>query len=398
MINFKRVFLIVMDSVGIGHAYDAEDFGDMHQPNTLLNIDKAVGGLIVPNLEKLGIGNMDKYKKIDEHKMIKSAYACSLHEKSLGKDTMTGHWEMMGLETKKPFKTFTDTGFPKELIDELAAKTGHGIIGNCAASGTEIIKELGERQLKTKELIVYTSSDSVLQIAAHEDVIPVSELYKYCEIARELTMKDEWKVGRIIARPFIGTNKDDFKRTARRHDYALSPFKKTYLDLLKEKGLDVISIGKINDIFNGQGITEAHRTVSNEDGMNQTIDIAKNKSFKGLCFVNLVEFDSEYGHRRDPKGYAKCIESFDAQLGTLMQYITDEDLLIITADHGNDPTQEGSDHTRENVPGLFYSPKYQHGNYMGNFKTFALLGSTIAGYFGIVDKSLLNDNISSILH
>ncbi|MBQ9730901.1 MAG: phosphopentomutase [Bacilli bacterium] len=396
MKKFKRVFLIVMDSVGIGHALDAEKYGDKGS-NTFLHIDQNVeGGLKAPNLEKLGWGVFDNYRNILPENAIKGAYTARLSEKSLGKDTMTGHWEIMGLHITKPFQTFTDTGFPKELIDELSRRTGHGIIGNISASGTEIIRDLGEEHLKTKDLIVYTSADSVLQIAANENIVPIEKLYEYCEIARELTMKDEWKVGRIIARPFIGDSKDNFKRTARRHDYALSPFGKTYMNYLKDAGYDVIAVGKINDIFNTEGVTEAYKTVSNDNGMDITIDLTK-KDFNGLCFVNLVDFDMEYGHRRNVEGYAKSIEDFDKKLEVLLESMNDDDLLILTADHGNDPTWTGSDHTRENVPFVMYSKSLNEGGYLNEFDTFGVIGSTVADNFGIEISSLLGDSLLDLL-
>ena len=351
-----------------------------------------VNGLHVPTLEKLGFGHLDSYigiKPINDF----IGYVGRLSETSNGKDTMTGHWEMMGINTKVPFKVFTDTGFPKELIDLLEEKTGHKIIGNKSASGTEIIKEYGERQLETNELIVYTSSDSVLQIAANEALVPVEKLYEYCEIARDITMKEEWKVGRIIARPFIGTTKDNFKRTPKRHDYALSPSNDTYLDLLLNNGYSVISVGKIADIFNNKGIGESNKTVSNEDGMNKTIEIVRNKDFTGLCFVNLVDFDMEYGHRRNIEGYAKCLEDFDKQLAELIPLLKDDDLLILTADHGNDPTAPGSDHTREEVPFILYSPSFKEGKLIEKGNSFGNIGATISANFGLSDDKLLGKNI-----
>lgn len=397
MKKFKRVFFIVMDSVGVGHAHDAAKYGDLGS-NTFLHIDQGMeNGIKAPNLEKLNFGYFDNYKNISKENGLNNSYVARLKEKSLGKDTMTGHWEFMGLNITKPFQTFTDTGFPKELLDELSKRTGHGIIGNISASGTQIIKDLGEEHMRTKDLIVYTSADSVLQIAAHEDIVPIDELYEICSIAREITLKDEWKVGRIIARPFIGQDKDSFKRTPRRHDYALSPFGKTYLNLMKDKGLDVISVGKINDIFNTEGITEAYKSVSNANGMDITIDLAK-KDFTGLCFVNLVDFDMEYGHRRDLLGYGKCIEEFDAKLGILINSLTDDDLLIISADHGNDPTWTGSDHTRENVPLVIFSSYFNEGGkYLGDFDTFGVIGATIANNFDITSDSLLGDPINHLL-
>ena len=384
MKKFKRVFLIVLDSVGIGHAHDAAKFDDVGT-NTLLSIDKAVNGIVLPSLEALGLGYLDNFLKIKKIPNYKGYYG-RLTELSLGKDTMTGHWEIMGLNIVKPFKTFTDTGFPKQLLDELGRLTGHGIIGNIAASGTEIIKQLGEQHLLSKDLIVYTSADSVIQIAAHEDIIPISELYKICEIARELTMKDEWKVGRVIARPFIGTNKDNFKRTSNRHDYALSPFDETYLDILKDNNFDVISVGKISDIFNGAGITKSIKTKSNAHGIEETINLMKT-NFNGLCFVNLVDFDSEYGHRRDPLGYGKALIEFDNKLPELISNLNQDDLLILTADHGNDPTYKGTDHTRENVPLLVYSPSFEaKGPINANLDTFANIGATIIDNFGLKKK------------
>jgi phosphopentomutase len=287
---------------------------------------------------------------------------------------------MMGMYITKPFQTFTDTGFPKALIDELEQKTGRKVIGNISASGTDIIRDLGEEHMKTGDIIVYTSADSVLQIAMHEGIIPIEEQYRICEIAREITMKPEWKVGRVIARPFIGTNKDNFKRTSNRHDYALKPHEKTALNFLSEAGYDVIALGKINDIFDSYGINRYSKTKSNEDGMNQITEVAS-EDFTGLCFLNLVDFDALYGHRRDPIGYGKAIEEFDRQLPLLMEKLTDNDLLILTADHGNDPIHHGTDHTREYVPMLAYSPRFKQGKELPILKTFADIGYTITDIF-----------------
>ena len=390
--EFKRIILIVMDSLGVGHASDAEKFNDQGS-NTLFHINESMKYLNIPNLEKLGVGYLDNYNGIKRPDNF-MGYVGRLAERSNGKDTMTGHWEMMGLYIDKPFKTFTETGFPKELIDEFTRLTGKEILGNKSASGTKIIEELGEEHLKTGKLIVYTSADSVLQIAANEAIYPVEELYKYCEIAREITMKDEWKVGRVIARPFIGDSKENFKRTSKRHDYALSPFEKTYMNLLKDNNYDVIAVGKINDIFNTEGVTEAQKTVSNKDGMNKTIEIVKNKNFVGLCFVNLVDFDMEYGHRRDPIGYGNCIEEFDEQLGELIANLRDDDLIILTADHGNDPTMPGSDHTREEVPLIMYSKLFKHGKLLEKGDTFANIGATIVNNFKIkIPNNLLGKSI-----
>lgn len=381
MKKFKRVFVIVMDSVGIGEMPDASKFGD-HDVNTWMHVSEACGGLKIPQMNALGLGDLAPVlgtQKVNHP----HSYCAILKEASNGKDTMTGHWEMMGLLTTKPFKTFTDTGFPKELIDELEEKTGRKVIGNYASSGTEILKELGERQMKTGELIVYTSADSVLQIAAHEEIIPVSELYRCCEIAREICLRPEYRLGRIIARPYVGENAATFKRTANRHDLALSPSGVTVMDVLKDHQKDVVCVGKIGDIFNQVGVTESHKTKSNADGMNQTIEIAKNHSFEGLCFVNLVEFDSEYGHRRNPLGYAKAIEEFDMQLKDLLAVLKEDDLLMITADHGNDPTAPGTDHTREKVPLIMYSPSFKEGRKLSERDSFADIGMTVLKNFGL---------------
>ncbi|MCR3905851.1 MAG: phosphopentomutase [Tenericutes bacterium] len=375
---YNRIFLVVLDSLGIGEAPDAKDYND-EGANTIGHIAELMD-LNIPNLREFGYGNIAPIKNVDPVDTPKAFYT-KMQEASLGKDTMTGHWEMMGMYITKPFQTFTDTGFPKELIDELEQKTGRKTVGNVSASGTEIIKELGEHHMKTGDIIVYTSADSVLQIAMHEDIIPIKEQYRICEIAREITMKPEWKVGRVIARPFKGKNKKNFARTSNRHDYALKPHEKTTLNFLSEAGYDVIALGKINDIFDGYGITEYSKTVSNDDGMKQITETAK-RDFTGLCFLNLVDFDALYGHRRDPLGYGKAIEKFDEQLPELIKELKEDDLLILTADHGNDPTAPGTDHTREYVPLLVYSKKYLVGNKMPILKTFADVGYTIADNFG----------------
>ena len=380
MNEFKRIITVVMDSVGIGEAPDAAEFGDVGS-DTLGNIARFMKGLNVPNLERMGLGNIHDVQGVEAQQNDQFAYG-KMEEASASKDTMTGHWELMGLYLDERFLTFTETGFPQELLDELTKRTGHKIIGNYSASGTEIIKELGERHMETGEMIVYTSADSVLQIAAHEDTFGLDELYTVSKIAREITMKPEWRVGRIIARPFIGDNANNFTRTANRHDYALKPFGKTALDHLKEGGFDVISVGKIIDIFDGEGITDSNRTVSNEDGMNQTIQLM-DRDFTGLMFTNLVDFDALWGHRRDPQGYGDGIEAFDSQLGELLEKVTENDLLIITADHGNDPTFTGTDHTREYVPLLLYSPRLSGSIDLGTRKTFADLGQTICDNFNV---------------
>ena len=305
-----------------------------------------------------------------------------MKEQSLGKDTMTGHWEMMGLKITKPFKTFTDTGFPKELIEELERRTGRKIIGNKSASGTAILDELAEEEIKEGHLIVYTSADSVMQICGNEETMGLDNLYKYCEIAREITMKDEWKVGRVIARPYTGMHKGEFIRTSNRHDYALKPFGATALNALKDAGFDVISVGKIYDIFDGEGLTESNKSKSSVHGMEQTIEIEK-RDFTGLCFVNLVDFDALWGHRRNPMGYGDEIERFDIKLGEFMDGMNDDDLVIITADHGNDPTYTGTDHTREKVPFIAYSPSMNEGGSIDNSDTFAVIGATVSDNFGV---------------
>ncbi len=374
---YQRIFLIVLDSLGIGEAPDADDYNDVGS-NTIGHIAESMK-LNIPNLQAMGYGNIAPIKNVEPVEHSRAFYT-KMQEASLGKDTMTGHWEMMGLFTTTPFQTFTDTGFPKELLDELEKRTGRKIVGNISASGTEIIKDLGEHHMKTGDLIVYTSADSVLQIAMHEGIIPIEEQYKICEIARELMMKPEWKVGRVIARPFVGTNKKNFARTSNRHDYALKPFEKTSLNFLSEAGFDVIALGKINDIFDGYGINAYSKTKSNADGMKQITEMAK-KNFTGLCFLNLVDFDALYGHRRNPTGYGQAIEEFDQQLPDLIKELTEEDLLILTADHGNDPTFTGTDHTREYVPLIVYSKKFLEGNQLPLLKTFADVGYSINDNF-----------------
>lgn len=378
--KYKRIFTIVIDSLGIGPMPDSEKFGDV-EVDTLGHIAAVVEHLHIPNLQKIGIANLKALKGIESVENPQGYY-CSMREASNGKDTMTGHWEMMGIHTTRPFVTFTDTGFPKELIDELEKQFGKKIIGNKSASGTEILEELAEEEINNGKVIVYTSADSVLQICGNEDIMGLDTLYRYCEIARELTMKDEWRVGRVIARPYVGMKKGEFKRTSNRHDYALKPSGKTTLNALKDAGYEVISVGKINDIFVGEGITEAHKSKSSVHGMEQTIEIA-GKEFTGLCFVNLVDFDALWGHRRNVAGYAKEIEMFDEKLGELLSLLMEDDLLIITADHGNDPTYTGTDHTREKVPFLAYSKAFTGNGQLEETDTFAIIGSTIAENFGV---------------
>ena len=380
MKKYNRVFLIVLDSLGIGEMEDAAKFNDFNV-DTLGHIAENTSDFQIPNLTKMGIGNLRPLQGVPavEHPTAKFA---KLRESSLGKDTMTGHWEMMGLYITTPFQTFTDHGFPKELIDELSKRTGRVIIGNKSASGTEILEELGEEEVQTGHLIVYTSSDSVLQICGNEETMGLDNLYKYCEIARELTMRDEWKVGRVIARPYVGKKKGEFVRTSNRHDYALKPYGPTVLNAMKDAGYDVISIGKIYDIFAGEGLTESNKSKTSVHGMEQTIEKAKS-DFKGLCFTNLVDFDMLWGHRRDVKGYAKEIEKFDVKLGEFMKELHDDDLVILTADHGNDPTYTGTDHTREKVPFIAWSPSMKEGGMIPEQDTFGVIGATIADNFDV---------------
>lgn len=388
---YKRIFVLVIDSVGCGEAPKSHLYGDFGV-NTIGNISKAVGGLKLENMQKLGLGNITEIQGVSPTKNPLGSYG-KMDELSNGKDTMTGHWEMMGLEVKTPFQTFTETGFPSDLVEALEKETGYKMIGNKSASGTEILKELGEEHMATKNLILYTSADSVLQLAAHEETFGVEELYRCCKIARELTLKPEWMVGRVIARTFIGNAKDGYTRTPNRHDYALSPFGTTVLNSLKDNNYDVIGIGKIGDIYNMSGITETHRNKSNYHGMEQIIEFA-DKDFTGLCFLNLVDFDALYGHRRDPKGYAECLEEFDVQLKEFLEKINEDDLVIITADHGNDPTAPGSDHTREYVPLIVYRKNGKNVN-LGTRTSFADIGQTIADNFKLeklpIGTSFLNE-------
>ena len=389
---YKRIFVIVTDSMGIGEAKDSAKYNDTGA-NTFGHVAEGSVEFNVPTLEWLGIGNICKNSKIPP-KVAPNAVVARMHEISVGKDTLTGHFEIMGLNVLTPYPSFTDTGFPDELIKKLEDFSGRKVIGNISASGTEILKDLGEEQLKTGALIVYTSADSVLQIAANEEIIPLEELYRICEYARKITIENkDWQVGRIIARPFVGKTKDTFKRTTNRHDYALDPFDETVLDTLKDNNYDVIAVGKINDIFNGKGVTKALRTVSNHDGMVKTTEIL-NEGFTGLCFTNLVDFDALYGHRRDLDGYRLAIEEFDQDLKSFIDKMHDDDLVIVVADHGNDPVHHGTDHTREIVPFIAYSKKLT-GKELPDFDTFAYVGATIADNFNVkmpkIGKSVLKE-------
>jgi phosphopentomutase len=396
--TYKRIFLIVIDSFGMGAMADAKAFGD-EGVDTLGHISESVPKLYLPNLCRLGLGEIHPF--VQQMPSGKAGRAALLNEKSRGKDTMTGHWEMMGLETTKPFQTFTETGFPKELIEALEKETGHKVIGNKSASGTEILDELAETEIATGNMIVYTSADSVLQICGNEETFGLEELYRCCEIARKLTMKEAWKVGRVIARPYVGKKKGEFVRTANRHDYALKPFDTTVLDVLKQNHLDVISIGKIRDIFDGEGITQSEKSNSSVHGMEQTVEWA-DKEFTGLCFVNLVDFDAKWGHRRNPEGYGKELEAFDEKLGQLLEKLKEDDLLIVTADHGNDPTFKGTDHTREKVPFLAWSKQMNDFKVLPEQSTFGIIGATIADNFGVpfpkhgAGESLLDELASKV--
>ncbi len=380
MNRYKRIFLIVLDSLGIGAMPDSPKFGD-DGVDTFGHILEKMGTLDIPNLKKLGLLNLHKAGKMEGDANPLGRYL-RLGEASNGKDTMTGHWEMMGIKTLKPFCTFTDTGFPPELIEELERRCGKKVIGNKSASGTEIIEELGEEEISTGAMIVYTSADSVMQICGNEETFDLRNLYRCCQIAREITMKDEWRVGRVIARPYIGKKKGEFKRTSNRRDYALKPSGPTVLNALKDAGLDVIGVGKINDIFCGEGITRNYHSDSSVHGMEQTVEICQ-QDFHGLCFVNLVDFDALWGHRRNVEGYGKELEKFDKKLGILLDRLREEDLLILTADHGNDPAYNGTDHTREYVPFVAYARRMDKGGALENKDTFAVIGASVAENFGV---------------
>ena len=373
---FKRVHLIVMDSVGIGEAPDAAQFNDVGS-DTLGHIAETAG-LTIPHLEQLGLGTIRPLAGVEavaDHQ----GYATKLEEVSVGKDTMTGHWEIMGLNIQKPFRVFPE-GFPPELLQQIEAFSGRKVVCNLPYSGTEVLDDYGPGQMETGDLIIYTSADPVLQIAAHEEVIPLEELYRICEYVREITKDEPYMIGRIIARPYLG-EPGNFKRTSNRHDYALDPFGKTVLDSLKDNGKDVIAVGKINDIFNGQGITETVRTKSNMDGVDQLLKVM-DKDFTGLSFTNLVDFDALYGHRRDTKGYAQAIEDFDQRIPEILAALKEDDLFIITADHGNDPTFPGTDHTREYVPLLVFSKNMKASGALPQ-GYFADISATIAENFNV---------------
>ena len=379
--SYKRVFVIVMDSVGTGAAHDAAKFDDVGS-DTLGHVGEYYkGALKLPNLSKLGISNL-RDTPIEGVPVADPAIGDygKMEEISAGKDSMDGHWEMMGLPVMKPLSTFPN-GFPQEIVDKLEKFSGRKVIVNKPYSGTEVIHDYGERQMETGELILYTSGDSVMQIAAHEDVIPVEELYKICEYARTLVNGPEYTVGRIIARPYVGPDKDHFTRTANRHDFSLKPIGETDMDRLRAAGYDVIGVGKINDIFSGEGIDKGYHNESNMDGMDHVDEVMK-QDFTGFCFTNLVDFDAMYGHRRNPKGFGQALMDFDKRLGKVLDEMKPDDLLMVTADHGNDPGFKGTDHTRENVPLLVYSPSMNKSNQsLGLRKTFSDLGATILENF-----------------
>ena len=372
--DIKRVFLIVLDSVGIGELPDAKNYGD--EGSNTIKACCAQPGFNIPNLKNAGLFNIDG---VDFEKGVEAptgAYGkCA--ERSKGKDTTTGHWEICGLISKKAMPTFPN-GFPKELLDEFSKRTGRGVLCNKPYSGTKVIKDYGEKHIETGDLIVYTSADSVFQIAAHESVVPVEQLYEYCRIAREL-LKGEYAVGRVIARPFEGEY--PFKRTARRHDFSLLPPQDTLLDYLSKSGLDVIPVGKIFDIFAGKGLKKANPTVSNADGMEKTLEFSKT-DFHGLCFTNLVDFDMLFGHRNDAPGYAKALMEFDKWLGQFLLTLRDDDILIITADHGCDPITPSTDHSREYIPLLVLGKNVKPVN-LGIRKTYADIGKTVADIFSV---------------
>lgn len=387
---FKKIHVVVLDSVGIGEAPDAANFGDVGS-HTLGHIAEKMNGLTMPHMESFGLANIEPLQGMQATDKPKAYYG-KMQEASVGKDTMTGHWEIMGLNIDKPFKVYPE-GFPAELIAKLEKRTGRKVLCNKPASGTQVIEDFGKEHMETGAIIVYTSADPVLQIAAHEEIIPLEELYKICEIARELTLQPEYLVGRVIARPFVGTP-GNFTRTSNRHDYALKPFGRTTMNVLKDAGFDVIAIGKISDIFNGEGVTDAVRTKNNNDGMDKFAEVVR-RDFHGISFLNLVDFDANFGHRRDPLGYGNALQEFDARIPEITEAMTEDDLLIITADHGNDPTFPGTDHTREYVPLIVYSPRFNGGSELALRGTFADIAATVAENFKVeapeFGKSFLNN-------
>jgi phosphopentomutase len=377
--SINRVIVIVLDSVGIGEGPDAAAFGDVGS-HTLGNIARTVGGLQVPNMESMGLANIAIVEGVMPQSEPAAAYG-KMAEVSPGKDTSTGHWELMGIHLEQPFPTYPN-GFPPEVMDRFEAEISRGWLGNIPASGTVIIDELGEEHLNTGKPIVYTSADSVFQIAAHEDIIPIEELYKICRIAREI-LRGEHEVSRVIARPFIGSP-GNFERTSNRHDFSVLPPEPTLLDSIKEAGLMVYAVGKIEDIFAGQGITDAVHTQNNMDGVDETIAAMYDRRERGLIFTNLVDFDAKFGHRNNPEGYATALSEFDKRLPEIVAALADDDILVITADHGNDPTTPGTDHSREYVPLLITGQIIQAGTNIGVRATFADLAATIADILNVL--------------
>ncbi|KKX56958.1 phosphopentomutase [Brevibacillus borstelensis cifa_chp40] len=380
-----------MDSVGIGELPDAPRFQD-EGAHTLGHIAERVEGFALPHLQALGLGNIAPLANVPAAQQPKAHYG-KMNEVSIGKDTTTGHWEIMGLHVSTPFRTYPD-GFPTELIHEFEERIGRKVLGNKVASGTDILDELGEEHMRTGNVIVYTSADSVFQVAAHEEVVPLEELYRICQVARELTLRDEFAVTRVIARPFVG-QPGSFVRTANRHDYSVKPFAPTVMNRLQDAGLASIAIGKISDIYADEGVTKAIRTKDNMDGVDQLLGTMK-ESFTGLSFVNLVDFDAKFGHRRDPEGYGKALMEFDARIPELISSLSEEDLLIITADHGNDPVHHGTDHTREYVPLLVYHKGIAAGSHLGIRSTFADIGATIADNFGVQPPAIGESFLSKL--
>mgnify|MGYP004519440925 FL=1 len=387
---YNRIILLVMDSVGVGHAADAIKFGD-EGSNTLGHIESVGGPIRCPNLKSLGLARIADISEYDEP--VVGAYG-RMAEMSTGKDTTSGHWEMMGHPVTVPFPTFYD-GFPKELMDTFTKETGYEFLGNEVASGTEIIERLGEEHIRTGKPIVYTSADSVFQIAAHEDVIPLEDLYRICQITRDKVCIGDYYVGRIIARPFVGTP-GHFVRTSNRHDYSRMPEKKMVQQALQDFNIPTVAVGKIGDIYAHVGWDESYPTKSNAHGMNVVPYLLGRSFTRGLMMVNLVEFDSLYGHRRNVDGYKRSIENFDYQLGGLLDLLTDDDLLLITADHGNDPTWKGTDHTREMVPLLAYSPSMNHSVALGDRQSFADIGETVLQNFGLEQWSIGTSFLDSL--
>lgn len=382
----KRVFLIVLDSVGMGEMPDAAEYGDAGS-NTILAVSKSPY-FSMPNMKKLGYFNIDGMAVNDKEEHPTAAFA-RMTESSKGKDTTIGHWEIAGIISKAPLPTYPN-GFPKEILEEFSKQTGRGVLCNKPYSGTEVIKDYGDEHRRTGDLIVYTSADSVFQIAAHEEVVPVEQLYEYCKIARKI-LTGEHGVGRVIARPFIGES-GNYRRTSNRHDFSLEPPAVTMLDQMKEAGLDVLAVGKINDIFAGKGITEFVRTQDNADGIEKTLEYME-REFNGLCFVNLVDFDMLYGHRNDVAGYAKALTYFDRQLPRILSAMEPEDVLMITADHGCDPGTPSTDHSREYTPFVMYGKNLAQGKNLGTRDSFSDIGATVLDYFGlsggIAGKSML---------